>query len=198
MVGFLRTAVLVGAVLGLGITGMLPAAAASARTARYTAGATGYQNDTIAQALANNPAGRRISASQIEWNDGTVHSLQDYLVAEEPLEIRVDGQRLTVTMRTPGHDLELAAGFLLAVAIADGIGVASDGRQALLRSLRELPKAMEQTVATRGAIADGGPPVRRAPGVAGFAGGGADAAGRSSGGTTAATTGFLQSVSQTS
>jgi len=72
VVGFLRTAVLVGAVLGLGITGMLPAAAASARTARYTAGATGYQNDTIAQALANNPAGRRISASQIEWNDGTV------------------------------------------------------------------------------------------------------------------------------
>jgi FdhD protein len=47
-----------------------------------------------------------------EWKDGHVHSFQDYLVAEEPLEVRINGQPLTVTMRTPGHDLELAAGFL--------------------------------------------------------------------------------------
>ena len=37
---------------------------------------------------------------------------QDYLVGEEPLEIRVGKHALSVTMRTPGHDLELAAGFL--------------------------------------------------------------------------------------
>lgn len=37
----------------------------------------------------------------------------DTLAAEEPLEIRVDGSPLTVTMRTPGHDVELAHGFLL-------------------------------------------------------------------------------------
>ena len=49
---------------------------------------------------------------------------------------------------------QVAAGFLLAVAIADGMGVVGDERQALLRSLRELPKAMEQTLATRGAIAE--------------------------------------------
>jgi FdhD protein len=36
----------------------------------------------------------------------------DLLAAEEPLEIRVDGQPLTVTMRTPGDDIDLAAGFL--------------------------------------------------------------------------------------
>jgi len=36
----------------------------------------------------------------------------DYLAAEEPLEIRVNDIPLSVTMRTPGHDLELAAGFL--------------------------------------------------------------------------------------
>ncbi|GAA0531563.1 sulfurtransferase FdhD [Saccharopolyspora subtropica] len=37
----------------------------------------------------------------------------DTLAAEEPLEIRVNGSPLTVTMRTPGHDVELAHGFLL-------------------------------------------------------------------------------------
>jgi len=37
----------------------------------------------------------------------------DILVAEEPLEIRVDGRPLAVTMRTPGDDFDLAAGFLV-------------------------------------------------------------------------------------
>jgi FdhD protein len=41
----------------------------------------------------------------------------DRTTVEEPLEIRVAGQTLGVTMRTPGHDLELAAGFLLAEGI---------------------------------------------------------------------------------
>ena len=47
-----------------------------------------------------------------EWADGTVRRIEDHLAAEEPLEIRIDGKPLTVTMRTPGHDEELAAGFL--------------------------------------------------------------------------------------
>ncbi len=42
-----------------------------------------------------------------EWRDGAVHLLQDSLAAEEPLEIRIDGAPVTVTMRTPGHDVEL-------------------------------------------------------------------------------------------
>jgi FdhD protein len=37
----------------------------------------------------------------------------DALAAEEPLEIRVNGRALAVTMRTPGNDIELAHGFLL-------------------------------------------------------------------------------------
>ena len=41
----------------------------------------------------------------------------DLLAAEEPLGIRVDGIALTVTMRTPGDDLELAAGFLVSEAV---------------------------------------------------------------------------------
>src|SRR6266704_2062890 len=43
--------------------------------------------------------------------DGAEHRA-DLLAAEEPLEIRVDGVPLTVTMRTPGDDIDLAAGFL--------------------------------------------------------------------------------------
>jgi FdhD protein len=41
----------------------------------------------------------------------------DFLAAEEPLGIRVDGTALTMTMRTPGDDLELTAGFLVSEAI---------------------------------------------------------------------------------
>ena len=40
--------------------------------------------------------------------------LEDEVAVEEPLEIRVDGAPLAVTMRTPGHDEELALGFLSA------------------------------------------------------------------------------------
>lgn len=47
-----------------------------------------------------------------EWKDGRIEARQDDLAAEEPLEIRVGEHPLTVTMRTPGHDFELAAGFL--------------------------------------------------------------------------------------
>lgn len=47
----------------------------------------------------------------------------DSLAAEEPLEIRVGGKALAVTMRTPGHDVELAHGFLLSEGV---LGSADD------------------------------------------------------------------------
>lgn len=46
-----------------------------------------------------------------------VAALEDDLVVEEPMEIRLDGTSLAVVMRTPGHDAELALGF----AITEGI-----------------------------------------------------------------------------
>ena len=52
-----------------------------------------------------------------EWNNGQLRAQQDYLAGEDPLEIRVNGHALSVTMRTPGHDLELAAGFLFTEGI---------------------------------------------------------------------------------
>ncbi len=56
--------------------------------------------------------------------EGTQQHRPDTLVAEEPLEIRLNGQPLTVTMRTPGDDFDLAAGFLVnegVIARADEI-----------------------------------------------------------------------------
>jgi FdhD protein len=46
--------------------------------------------------------------------------VEDVVAVEEPLEIRVDGEPLAVTMRTPGHDEELALGFLYGEGLIDG------------------------------------------------------------------------------
>ena len=51
--------------------------------------------------------------------DGVV-ARPETLVVEEPLEIRVNGAPLTVTMRTPGSDIELVQGFLLTEGIISG------------------------------------------------------------------------------
>ncbi|MBB2975233.1 FdhD protein [Microbacterium endophyticum] len=45
------------------------------------------------------------------------HRRADVLAVEEPLEIRVGGTALSVQMRTPGHDVELAAGFLVSEGV---------------------------------------------------------------------------------
>src|SRR5688500_19788003 len=50
----------------------------------------------------------------IRYRSGAApESARDELSTEEPLEIRVRNRAVSVTMRTPGHDAELAAGFLL-------------------------------------------------------------------------------------
>ena len=46
------------------------------------------------------------------WSPGGLARAVDQLAIEEPLEIRIDSRPVVVTMRTPGHDNELAAGFL--------------------------------------------------------------------------------------
>jgi FdhD protein len=66
-------------------------------------------------------------------SQGVLHAaVEDDIVAEEPLEIRAQGETLAVTMRTPGADRELAIGFLFAEGVIgsrDDVGsVAHCGR----------------------------------------------------------------------
>ena len=45
---------------------------------------------------------------------------EDVVAVEEPLEIRINGSPVAVTMRTPGHDEELALGFCLSEGLQPG------------------------------------------------------------------------------
>jgi FdhD protein len=88
--------------------------------------------------LARKP--RSVDLTQVtEWDDGAIHRKEDYLAAEEPLEIRVGEDPLSVTMRTPGHDLELAAGFLFTEGLVQ--------RRAQILELEAL-EALEDDTAT--------------------------------------------------
>jgi FdhD protein len=56
--------------------------------------------------------------------DGTgVSRRQDHLIVEEPLEVHLDGVLVATTMRTPGHDFELAAGFCFTEGLLGGVPV---------------------------------------------------------------------------
>ena len=55
------------------------------------------------------------------WQDCHSSFVEDELVVEEPIEIRVGDQSLIVVMRTPGQDFELAAGFLYTEGIINSV-----------------------------------------------------------------------------
>ena len=56
----------------------------------------------------------------VRWDGESAREQEDDLAEEEPLEIRVRGRAISVTMRSPGYDAELAAGFLLTEGIICG------------------------------------------------------------------------------
>ena len=59
----------------------------------------------------------RVTRVRIEDGQPVLDTRADTLTVEEPLQIRVDGQDLSTTMRTPGHDFELVHGFLHAEGV---------------------------------------------------------------------------------
>lgn len=63
-------------------------------------------------AESSEAAMRPVSITRLHLEGGSDH-LDDITACEEPLEIRVEGRSVAVVMRTPGHDVELTAGFLV-------------------------------------------------------------------------------------
>ena len=96
------------------------------------------------------PAPRSIELTQVtEWADGRLRRVQDSVAGEEPLEIRIGDAPLAVTMRTPGHDLELAAGFLF----TEGL-IQSREQLASLEAITDGPRASRGNVVVA-RLADG-------------------------------------------
>jgi FdhD protein len=58
----------------------------------------------------------------VRIDGGNQSERPDVLAAEEPLGIRIGGQAVSLTMRTPGDDLDLAAGFLVGEGIVSAVG----------------------------------------------------------------------------
>ena len=59
----------------------------------------------------------------VKYGEDGSRRVPDELVVEEPLEIRLDDHLVTTTMRTPGHDFELAVGFLHSEGLLAGAPV---------------------------------------------------------------------------
>lgn len=67
--------------------------------------------------------GRTAKAMSTRHRDGESNRSPDLLIVEEPLEIRLDDHLVTTTMRTPGHDFELAVGFCHSEGLLGGAAV---------------------------------------------------------------------------
>ena len=101
---------------------------------------------------------RVMNARVIRWQGDVPGEREEYLTVEEPCELRLGEQSLAVIMRTPGHDHELALGFLLTEGIIHAPEDVLDVRDALdeeglpLVNVVEIilrQPLMEQSVSTR-------------------------------------------------
>jgi len=89
-----------------------PGARGRARSRVVRGGSTSV---TVGRSEPHGAVSRRL----VRYEAGGASSRADRVAVEEPLEIRIAGETLAVTMRTPGHDFELAAGLLLAEGIVE-------------------------------------------------------------------------------
>ncbi len=78
---------------------------------------------------------------------------RDVVAVEEPLEIRVAGEPIAVTMRTPGHDEELAVGFLYGEGLIAG-PVPAGPTEDLAANVVEVRAALARQPATRRLLHD--------------------------------------------
>ena len=69
------------------------------------------------------PRGRSAKVLVHRIDGDVVRRVPDEVIVEEPLEIRLDGHLVTTTMRTPGHDFELAAGLCFTDGLLAGAPV---------------------------------------------------------------------------
>jgi FdhD protein len=80
----------------------------------------------------------------------------DDLAVEEPLQIRLAGEDVAVTMRTPGHDVELALGFLFAEGIVSGRGDVESVGYCLGEDGAPAPNVVNVLPTNRGLLSPGG------------------------------------------
>jgi len=90
------------------------------------------------KASSGRPVGGRGTLISRWYEPGSVRRGRDRLAVEEPVELRVDTRPVAVIMRTPGHDEELAAGFLVSEGLLK--------RRADLRSVRPHPRNRDGNV----------------------------------------------------
>ncbi|MDG2303185.1 MAG: formate dehydrogenase accessory sulfurtransferase FdhD [Candidatus Binatia bacterium] len=87
----------------------------------------------------------------VRWTGDRADATEDRVAVEEPLEIRIGDAPLAVTMRTPGEDQELAAGFCLTEGI---VGSADDLASLRPCDLAEYGNVVEVTLSDRAATAN--------------------------------------------
>ncbi len=105
--------------------------------------------------MAGRTARRRVT--RVTVDPGGVSERADLLAAEEPLGIRIGGQAVSLTMRTPGDDIDLAAGFLVSEGIvASAADIASiticDGQRVVVSTVVTTTGATTTRTTTRSAI----------------------------------------------
>ena len=89
---------------------------------------------------------RVLNTHVTHWQESEQVQREEYLTVEEPCEIRLGGRSLAVIMRTPGHDQELALGFLFTEGLIQGPEDVLEVRAASDEDGLPLPNVVEVTL----------------------------------------------------